>query len=102
MIFLPAIGSAIAVETESPLQIVGTVNAICAKLAERAGFRAVYLSGAGVANASYGLPDLGMTTLDACIDRRRSRCSRNRFAIAGRYRYGLGNHGLDSRPRLKR
>lgn len=54
----------VAAEAESPLQIVGAVNAMCAKLAERAGFQALYLSGAGVANASYGLPDLGMTTLD--------------------------------------
>jgi methylisocitrate lyase len=53
-----------AAETESPLQIVGAVNALCAKIAQRAGFRALYLSGAGVANASYGLPDLGMTTLE--------------------------------------
>jgi methylisocitrate lyase len=50
----------------------GTVNAYCAKLAERAGFRAFYLSGAGVANASFGLPDLGITTLnDVCEDIRR-------------------------------
>lgn len=53
-----------AIETESPLQIVGAVNALTAKIAQRAGFRALYLSGAGVANASYGLPDLGMTTLE--------------------------------------
>ena len=53
-----------ALEAERPLQIVGAVNAYCALLAERAGFRALYLSGAGVANASFGLPDLGMTTLD--------------------------------------
>jgi len=53
-----------AVAAEQPLQVVGTVNALCAKLAARAGFRALYVSGAGVANASYGLPDLGMTTLD--------------------------------------
>lgn len=61
-----------ALEAERPLQIVGTVNAYCALLAERAGFRAIYLSGAGVANASFGLPDLGMTTLnDVCEDVRR-------------------------------
>lgn len=48
---------------ERPLQIVGAVNAFCALLAERAGFRAIYLSGAGVANACFGLPDLGMTNL---------------------------------------
>jgi methylisocitrate lyase len=61
-----------AFETERPLQIVGTINAFSALLAERAGFRAIYLSGAGVANASFGLPDLAMTTLtDVCEDIRR-------------------------------
>src|SRR5450755_3928264 len=61
-----------AVEAERPLQIAGTINAYCAMLAERAGFRAIYLSGAGVANASFGLPDLGITTLnDVCEDIRR-------------------------------
>ena len=53
-----------ALNAERPLQIVGTINAYCALLAERAGFRAIYLSGGGVANASFGLPDLGVTTLD--------------------------------------
>lgn len=62
----------VAVEQESPLQIVGAVNAFSALLAQRAGFRAIYLSGAGVANASFGLPDLGMTSLnDVCEDVRR-------------------------------
>lgn len=61
-----------AVEQERPLQIVGAVNAYTAMLAERAGFRALYLSGGGVANASFGLPDLGVTTLnDVCEDVRR-------------------------------
>src|SRR4030081_3267685 len=61
-----------AVETERPLQVVGVINAYCAMLAERAGFRALYLSGAGVANASFGLPDLGLTSLnDVCEDIRR-------------------------------
>ena len=61
-----------ALEAEQPLQIVGTINAYTALLAERAGFRAIYLSGAGVANASFGLPDLAMTTLnDVCEDVRR-------------------------------
>src|SRR5947208_3496263 len=61
-----------AMEAERPLQIVGTVNAYSALLAESAGFRAVYVSGAGVANASFGLPDLGMTSLnDVCEDVRR-------------------------------
>lgn len=61
-----------ALAAERPLQIAGTINAYSALLAERAGFRAVYLSGAGVANASHGLPDLGMTGLDdVLVDARR-------------------------------
>jgi methylisocitrate lyase len=53
-----------ALEEEQPLQVVGAVNAYAAMLAERAGFRALYLSGAGVANHSLGLPDLGIIQLD--------------------------------------
>jgi len=53
-----------ALQANSPLQIVGAINAYSAMLAERAGHQALYLSGAGVANASYGLPDLGMTSLN--------------------------------------
>jgi methylisocitrate lyase len=53
-----------ALAQERPLQVAGTVNAYSALLAERAGFKAIYLSGAGVANASFGLPDLGITTLN--------------------------------------
>jgi len=61
-----------AVEQESPLQIVGVINAYTALLAEREGFQALYLSGAGVANASHGLPDLGVTSLaDVLEDARR-------------------------------
>ena len=61
-----------ALELERPLQVVGTINAYSALLAERAGFRAIYLSGAGVANASFGFPDLGLTSLnDVCEDVRR-------------------------------
>jgi methylisocitrate lyase len=61
-----------AVAAERPLQVVGAVNAYAALLAARAGFRALYLSGAGVANASFGLPDLGITSLnDVCEDVRR-------------------------------
>jgi len=61
-----------ALAHERPLQVVGTVNAFSALLAQRAGFRAIYLSGAGVANASFGLPDLGITSLnDVCEDVRR-------------------------------
>jgi methylisocitrate lyase len=61
-----------ALEAERPLQVVGTINAYAALLAQEAGFRAIYLSGAGVANASFGLPDLGITSLnDVCEDVRR-------------------------------
>ncbi|WP_324172435.1 methylisocitrate lyase [Sulfurimonas sp.] len=61
-----------ALKDQSPLQILGVINAYSAIQAERAGAKALYLSGAGVANASYGLPDLGMTMLeDVCIDIRR-------------------------------
>ena len=57
---------------EQPLQMVGTINAYSALLAKNAGFKAIYLSGAGVANHSLGLPDLAMTTLnDVCEDIRR-------------------------------
>ena len=61
-----------AVAAQQPLQVVGVINAYCALLAQRAGFQALYLSGAGVANASHGLPDLGMTGLaDVLEDARR-------------------------------
>ena len=61
-----------AMREEQPLQIVGTINAYSALLAQNAGFKAIYLSGAGVANHSLGLPDLAMTTLnDVCEDIRR-------------------------------
>ena len=65
-------------KTEQPLQIVGAINAISAMQASRAGFKAIYLSGAGVANASHGLPDLGITSLnDVIVDAARiaSACS---------------------------
>lgn len=61
-----------ALGQEQPLRIVGAVNAYFGMLAEHAGFRALYVSGAGVANASHGLPDLGMTSLeDVLVDVRR-------------------------------
>jgi len=61
-----------ALKDHTPLQIVGTINAYTAMLAERAGHQALYISGAGVANASYGLPDLGVTSLnDVIIDAER-------------------------------
>ena len=57
-----------ALEEERPLQMVGTINAYSALMAARVGFRAIYLSGAGVANASFGLPDLGMTTMSDILE----------------------------------
>jgi methylisocitrate lyase len=61
-----------AMQAEKPLQLPGAINAYAAMQAQRAGFRALYVSGAGIANASYGLPDLGMTSLDnVCEDIRR-------------------------------
>ncbi len=57
-----------ALVEEKPLQVIGTINAYSALLAQRAGFKAIYLSGAGVANASFGLPDLAMTTLNDVVE----------------------------------
>ena len=57
-----------ALEVEKPLQIIGTVNAYAAMMAKQVGYKAIYLSGAGVANYSYGLPDLGMTSLDNVLE----------------------------------
>ncbi|CAG9427429.1 TPA: methylisocitrate lyase [Providencia alcalifaciens] len=61
-----------AINHESPLQLVGTINANHALLAQQAGYKAIYLSGGGVAAGSLGLPDLGISTLDdVLIDIRR-------------------------------
>ncbi|RMF16470.1 MAG: methylisocitrate lyase [Gammaproteobacteria bacterium] len=57
-----------ALAAEKPLKVVGTVNAYCAMMAERVGHKAIYLSGGGVANASYGLPDLGMTSMNDVLE----------------------------------
>jgi methylisocitrate lyase len=60
------------VSVSAPVKVVGTINAYSAVLAEQSGHKAIYLSGAGVANASYGLPDLGITQLaDVLEDARR-------------------------------
>ena len=56
-----------ALKDNNPLQIVGAINAYCAMLAQDAGHKAIYLSGGGVANASYGLPDLGITSLNDVV-----------------------------------
>ena len=57
-----------AIVNNDPLQIVGTINAYSAMMAEKVGHQAIYLSGGGVANASFGLPDLGMTSLNDVLD----------------------------------
>lgn len=60
----PGLAFCAALSKENPLQIVGTINANHALLAQRAGYQAIYLSGGGVAAGSLGLPDLGISTLD--------------------------------------
>jgi methylisocitrate lyase len=57
-----------AIKAGDPLQVVGTINAYSAIMAEKIGHQAIYLSGGGVANASYGLPDLGMTSLNDVVE----------------------------------
>src|ERR1035441_3491857 len=61
-----------AVRAEKPLQVAGAINAYTARMAEATGFRALYLSGGGVAANSLGMPDLGLSTMDdVLIDVRR-------------------------------
>ena len=60
----PGAGFRAAVKEEKPLQVVGAINAYAARLAERTGFRALYVSGGGVAASSLGVPDLGISTMD--------------------------------------
>ncbi len=57
-----------AVQDERPLQVVGAINAYHAMMAAKTGYRALYLSGGGVAAGSYGLPDLGLTSLDNVLE----------------------------------
>jgi methylisocitrate lyase len=53
----------VAVSEEKPLQVIGAINAYTARMAEAAGFRALYLSGGGVAANSLGMPDLGISSI---------------------------------------
>ena len=64
-----------ALKNNQPLMVVGAINAYTAMLAKSAGHQALYLSGAGVANASYGIPDLGITTLEDVLTDARRVCS---------------------------
>src|ERR1700757_2041026 len=70
-----------ALAAERPLQLVGVINAYAAILAEKTGFRALYISGAGVANASYGIPDIGITTLEDVLTDVRRITSRTRLPV---------------------
>src|SRR5208337_1875137 len=62
--FSPGARFRAAIKEEKPLQVIGAINAYSARLAERVGFKALYISGGGVAASSLGVPDLGITTLD--------------------------------------
>lgn len=81
-----------ALQRGRPLQVIGSMNALTAKMAEKAGFSALYLSGAGVSNSSYGMPDLGMINLDnVLIDLRRMRGA-SKLPILVDIDTGFGNH----------
>lgn len=84
-------------EEERPLQVVGAINAYAALLAERVGFRALYLSGAGVANVSHGLPDLGMTTLQDVLEDARRITSVTDLPLLVDVDTGFGNAFMISR-----
>lgn len=58
----------LALQEEQPLQLIGTVNAFVALMAKSIGYRAIYLSGAGVANSSFGIPDIGLTSLENVLE----------------------------------
>ena len=70
-----------AMQDESPLQVIGTINANHALLAQRAGYKAIYLSGGGVAAGSLGVPDLGITTLEDVLIEPITFISPSRFTI---------------------
>lgn len=80
-----------ALAEENPLQIVGTINAYAALLAREAGFRAIYLSGAGVANASFGVPDLALTTLTEVVEDARRITHRVELPLLVDIDTGFGN-----------
>lgn len=80
-----------ALEQENPLQIVGTINAYSALLAEEQGFRCIYLSGSGVAAASFGIPDLGITSLDNVLEDARRITSASTLPLLVDVDTGWGN-----------
>ena len=80
-----------AVAAEKPLQVVGCINAYAARLAERVGFRALYLSGGGVSAASLGLPDLGFLALDDVLTDVRRICDRTELPLLVDVDTGFGS-----------
>lgn len=68
-------------EKYKPLQVVGVINAYCALLAEQSGHNALYLSGAGVANACFGLPDLAITTMNDVVLEAKKICDRTSLPL---------------------
>jgi methylisocitrate lyase len=89
-----------ALRAERPLQIVGVINAYAAILAQKTGFRTLYLSGAGVANASRGLPDTGITTLDDVLTDARRITAITRLPLLVDADTGFGNPGRTVREMI--
>ena len=86
-----------AVKAEKPLQVIGAINAYHARLAQRTGYKAIYLSGGGVAAGSLGLPDLGISTLDDVLERVEARSSPN-CRLAGPWYQFVGRaQGVEAR-----
>lgn len=90
-----------ALRAERPLQVAGVIHAYAAILAEHAGFRALYLSGAGVANASYGVPDIGLTTLDDVLIEVRRITSATKLPLLVDADTGWGNPGRTVREMIR-
>ena len=88
----------LALKQESPLQVIGAICAYHALLAKRSGYRAIYLSGGGVAAGSLGMPDLGISQPRRRADRHPPHHRRLRPAAAGRRRHRLRRERLQRRP----
>src|SRR5262249_24931193 len=90
-----------AVRAERPLQVGGVIHAYAAILAEHSGFRALYLSGSGVANASYGVPDIGLTTLEDVLTDARRITAATRLPLLVDADTGFGNPRRTVREMIK-
>lgn len=91
----------VALKAERPLQIAGVINAYAALLAEKTGFKALYLSGSGVAAASYGLPDLGVTTLNDVLTDVKRITSTTRLPLLVDADTGWADPGLTVRKMIR-